>query len=77
MDPRAPDGVRLLAPFEQAHPSQFPGILTGDPITKLMLFDLEADPAEQRNVAAQHPEVVRRLEGHADRIRAEFPRAGR
>ncbi len=26
-----------------------------------MLFDLQADPGERRNVAAENPEVVRRL----------------
>ena len=29
-DPRAPDGVRIIAPYEQAHPSQYPGVMTGD-----------------------------------------------
>lgn len=61
LDPRAPDGVRLLAPFEQYHPSAFPGLRTGEPATADALFDLETDPAEQRNAAAAHPEVVRRL----------------
>ncbi len=71
IDPRGPDGVRILAPFEQPHPSQFPGVMTGDPGTPPSLFDLETDPAEQRNVAAQHPEVVRRLTALCDRFRAD------
>ncbi len=65
VDPRRPDGVRILAPYEQAHPSQFPGLQTGDPGVAGALFDLAADPAEQRNVAAQHPKIVRELTGRA------------
>lgn len=68
VDPRAPDGVRLLAPFEQAHPSQFPGLLTGDAVTKLALFDLDKDRGEQRNVADAHPEVIQRLQEMARRF---------
>jgi uncharacterized sulfatase len=68
VDPRGPDGVRLLAPYEQAHASQFPGVLTGDVVKGLALFDLESDPAEQKNLAAMQPEVVKRLRGHAGQI---------
>ncbi len=72
-DPRGPDGVRILAPFEQAHPSQFPGVATGDTVITLpALFDLESDAAEQRNIAASHPEVVRRLSDMAERMRGEM-----
>ncbi len=74
-DPRRPDGVRLLAPFEQAHPSQFPGLLTSEPVTLPALFDLEKDPAEKKNVAAENAELVKRLQDHADRMRAEMRRA--
>jgi uncharacterized sulfatase len=57
-DPRGPDGVTILAPYEQAHPSEYPGVLTGDETKAFSLFNLETDPAEQHDVAAKHPEVV-------------------
>jgi arylsulfatase A-like enzyme len=62
IDPRAPDGTTILAPTEQAHPSQYPGLETGDAAVPMMLFDLKSDPGEQYNVAAEHPEVLQRLQ---------------
>jgi arylsulfatase A-like enzyme len=74
VDPRRPDGVRILAPFEQPHPSLFPGSREGDAVTGEALFDLEADRAETRNVAAAHPDEVARLRTLADRFRAGLGR---
>ncbi len=61
IDPRGPDGVRIVAPYEQARPSAHPGVTTGDPAGPPGLFDLENDPTEQHNVAAEHPEIVKQL----------------
>lgn len=60
-DPRAPDGKRIIAPKEQAHPSQFPGVQTGVEPKAGLLFDLKADPSEQKDVAETNPDVVKRL----------------
>ena len=38
----------------------------------LSLFDLEADRSETTDVAAEHPDVVKRLEALADEARAEL-----
>jgi arylsulfatase A-like enzyme len=38
----------------------------------LELFDLASDPAESRDVAAEHPEVVARLEAAAEAVREEL-----
>ncbi|MCS7161185.1 MAG: sulfatase [Gemmatales bacterium] len=71
-DPRGPDGIRILAPYEQAHPSQLPGLVSGDVVTSMALFDLEKDPAEQTNVIEKYPETVQQLHRLAQRIRMEM-----
>jgi len=60
-DPRAPDGVTILAPYEQYNVDAHPGLTTGSLPAKMQLFDLETDPGEQRDVAADHPGEVQRL----------------
>jgi uncharacterized sulfatase len=72
IDPRAPDGVTILAPYEQYQPADFPGARAGDPPAPMALFDLEADPAEQHNVAAAHPDIVTRLKARYDAYTKEF-----
>jgi uncharacterized sulfatase len=73
VDPRGPDGVTLLAQFEQSNPSHYPGLRGGDAAKPMMLFDLAADPGEQNDVATQHPEVVERLKAIFDRMNAQVP----
>ena len=73
-DPRGPDGITIIAQFEQADPTQCPGVNTGPAPKELMLFDMRADRSEQRDVAAEHPEVVARLKAIFDRTDAEVPR---
>jgi arylsulfatase A-like enzyme len=72
-DFRAPDGVTILAPTEQANVDQLPGVTTGDKPTKMMLFDLQADPSEQHNVAKSYPEEVKRLKAAFDPMNALVP----
>ena len=73
-DPRGPDGITIIAQTEQANPAQHPGVESGDAPHAMMLFDLEADPSEQHDVAAQHPEVVSRLKAKFDEIDRQTPR---
>jgi uncharacterized sulfatase len=61
IDPRGPDGVTILAPYEQYQPTDHPGLRSGDAPRAMQLFDLQNDPGEQRDVAAQHPAEVERL----------------
>jgi arylsulfatase A-like enzyme len=43
----------------------------GEPFARpYQLYDLEADPAEQENVLAEHPEVARRLEATLEGLRS-------
>jgi uncharacterized sulfatase len=71
IDPRGPDGVTILAPYEQAQPADHPGLTTGDESKPMQLFDLENDPGEQHDVTAQHPDVVKRLAAFGAKARAE------
>jgi arylsulfatase A-like enzyme len=73
VDPRGPDGVTILAPYEQARPSAYPGVIGGDEPKKMMLFDIEADPSEQRDLSKQNPDVVNRLKAIYDKTFAEVP----
>jgi uncharacterized sulfatase len=73
VDPRAPDGVTILAQFEQSQPAEHPGLITGDAPKAMQLFDLTNDPGEQRDVAAQHPDVVARLKKLYDAVNRDVP----
>jgi hypothetical protein len=59
------------------HPSQYPGLLTGDPVTEVGLFDLENDPGEQHNLAEKYPEIVQKLSALADGVRKEMQEEAR
>ncbi|UCC98242.1 MAG: sulfatase [Phycisphaerales bacterium] len=73
VDPRGPDGVTIIAPYEQARPSAYPGVIGGDGPKNMMLFDIEADPAEQHDLSRQHPEVVKRLRAIYEKTLADVP----
>jgi arylsulfatase A-like enzyme len=73
VDPRAPDGVTILAPYEQPTPSDYPRVLAGDETKEGSLFNLEKDPAEQHDVAAENPQVVERLRAMFDEMNKEVP----
>lgn len=73
IDPRGPDGVTIIAPYEQPRPSAYPGVIGGDGPEEMMLFDLEDDPAEQNDVSKQYPEIVERLHSLYKKTVADFP----
>lgn len=75
VDPRGPDGVTLIAQTEQARPAtEHPGVRGGVAGKPFLLFDVEADPGEQRDVADSHPDVVKRLKSLFEKLDAEVPR---
>lgn len=73
LDPRAPDGVTILAPYEQYNIDAFPGLNTGDAAAKMQLFDLQNDPGEQHDVAAEHPDEVKRLLAAYETMNKDVP----
>ena len=73
IDPRGPDGVTILAPYEQAQPSDHPGLQTGDAPKVMQLFDLQSDPGEQHNVADAHPDEIKRLKAAFDAMNKDVP----
>lgn len=73
LDPRAPDGVTILAPYEQYNLDAFPGLNTGDAAAKMQLFDLQNDPGEQHDVATEHPEEVKRLMAAYEEMNKDVP----
>jgi uncharacterized sulfatase len=73
IDPRGPDGVTIIAPYEQAQPTMHPGITTGDAAKPMQLFDLQSDPTEQHDVASAHPEEVQRLKTIYDTLNKDVP----
>jgi uncharacterized sulfatase len=73
VDPRGPDGVTILAPYEQYQPIDYPGVIGGDKAKDIMLFDLEADPAEQHDVSKKYPEIVERIKDIYEHMLADVP----
>jgi arylsulfatase A-like enzyme len=74
LDPRQPDGVTILAPFEQYNIDAHPGLTTGVEPARMQLFDLQNDPGEQIDIASQHPEEVKRLQIAYDVINKDVPK---
>jgi uncharacterized sulfatase len=73
VDPRGPDGVTILAPYEQPGSNAYPGLIGGDKPKAMMLFDMEADPYEQNDVSEKHPTVLKRLMRFYDDMAAQVP----
>ena len=58
-----PTRYGLLAPGSGGWSDPKPGSPEEKGLPPMQLYDLEADPKESKNVVAEHPEIVARLEG--------------
>jgi uncharacterized sulfatase len=61
VDKRGPDGTTIIAPFEQAGPEDYPGIVPEEPMKKIQLFDLKNDITESNDLSEQMPDKVEEL----------------
>ncbi len=61
VDKRGPDGKTIIAPFEQATPDQYPGVVPEKPVKKIQLFDLKNDITESNDLSVTNPEKVKEL----------------
>jgi len=61
--------------FKQAalYQGRWKGIRFGAPDTPVVLFDLQKDVAEKNNVAANHPEIAKRIGAYLKTARTELP----
>lgn len=73
LDPRAPDGVTILAPCEQYNLDAHPGLQTGVGPARMQLFDLQTDSGEQQDVAQQNPAELKRLKAAYDTMAKAVP----
>ncbi len=69
-DWRAPDGETILAPFEQATPAQYPGLIPEKMEGEVFLFNVKKDPSEMVNLATENPEKVAELEKEYEAFRS-------
>ena len=64
IDNRGPDGVTLIAPFEQSQLWEYPSppdTAATAPSRATQLFDMETDPWEQVDATRNHPDIVAHL----------------
>ena len=60
-DKRGPDGTTILAPFQQANPSNYPGVKPEWMPGEMLLFDLEKDPKESIDLSEKYPQIKEAL----------------
>lgn len=60
-DPRGPDGTTIIAPVEQASPADYPGIKPEKMEGEMLLFNLQDDPTESKNLSESFPEIKEKL----------------
>jgi hypothetical protein len=61
-DWRGPDGTSIIAPYEQANPSMYPGVKPEKMEGDKFLFNLREDISEMTNSSVTHPDISAELE---------------
>ena len=61
-DWRGPDGTTIIAPYEQANPSMYPGVKPEKMEGDIFLFNLEEDISEMANQSETHQDRITELE---------------
>lgn len=60
-DPRAPDGITIIAPYEQATPARYPGLKATASPGEIQLYNLREDPQESNDLSKDRLQVVTEL----------------
>jgi arylsulfatase A-like enzyme len=71
-DPRAPDGITIIAPPEQATPAQYPGIIPLKTENEIQLYNLKNDPTESNDISNANPEKVKEFLEYCQKFEASF-----
>jgi uncharacterized sulfatase len=69
-DWRGPDGATIIAPYEQANPSMYPGVKPEAMEGEKFLFNLKEDISEMVNRVETHLDVVEELENEYSNFQA-------
>lgn len=73
IDPKAPDGIHIIAQTEQPSSMEYPGIVPKKFENPLPLFNLSEDPAESTDRSKDNPEIAARLRKQYERFLATMP----
>ena len=60
-DSRGPDGTTIIAPYEQATPADYPGLKPEKMEGEMLLFNLDDDPTESKNLSESFPKIKEKL----------------
>ena len=71
-DPRAPDGITLIASPGQATPAQYPGIIPLKTENEIQLYNLKDDPTESNDLSNVNPEKLKELLEDYKKFEASF-----
>ncbi len=67
-DWRGPDGTTIIAPYEQANPSMYPGVKPEKMEGEIFLFNLQEDISEMVNRSETHQNSITDLENELSRF---------